>query len=105
MKLQLFLAAVCLTNLAPAEAEESPHAGIDRLFRWTMEDIARQRTKVLEQEASEDARRKLPDFSQFGTPAEGGARQYRRSRSSGDVHCRTLDMRNGDSATDCFSLD
>jgi hypothetical protein len=106
MNLGSIFTAVCLigvASLSSAGAQQNPAAGIDQLTRWTMEDIARQRAKVREQDAAEEAKRKLPDLSQFGTPAENVSPQHRRrARSSTDLHCTTMNLGDGDSATDCF---
>ena len=99
------LAAACLIAVVIpsfAKAQQSPSAGIDQLLQWTMEDIARQRAKVREQDAEEEARRKLPDLSQYGTPADAPTRRVNRVRAPNELHCTTINMGGGDSATDCF---
>jgi hypothetical protein len=99
------IGVVCLLGFAIPEvskAQQSPAAGIEQLTQWTMEDIARQRAKVREQDAEEEARHRLPDLSAFGTPVDAPQRRSSRVRSSNEIHCTTINMGGGDSATDCF---
>jgi hypothetical protein len=106
MKLGWLTAAVCLISFAPLAAAKAqqvdPSAVIDQLTRWTMEDIARQRAKARQQEADDQARRNLPDLSQYGTPVEVPREARKRPKPSNEIHCRTIDLGGGDSATDCF---
>ena len=106
MKLGLLATVVCLisfTPLAGAKAQQvDPSAVVDQLTRWTMDDIARQRAKARQQEADDEARRNLPDLSQYGTPIEDPRQQRKRTKPSNEIHCRTIDLGGGDSATDCF---
>ncbi|MGL3214947.1 hypothetical protein [Bradyrhizobium sp. BR 1433] len=103
MILNSVFAAVGLIALAmsfPVKAQPSPSAAVDQLLQWTIEDIARQRALSKEQNEEEQARRKLPDFSQFGVPVE--APTSGNNRASHGLHCTTIDLGGGDSATDCF---
>lgn len=105
MNLGAIFTTACLVTfsaLPNAHTQDlSPAAGIDQLLRWTMEDIARQRARAREQEAAEEARSKLPDFSQYGIPAEP-SRRINRVRSPNELHCTTMNLGDGNSATDCF---
>jgi hypothetical protein len=94
------LVVACLITLSSAKAQQSPSGGIEQLTQWMMEDIARQRAKVREQDAAEEARRQLPDLSQFGTAVDVSSPRH--ARSSNENHCTTINMGDGDSATDCF---
>ncbi|WP_143046900.1 hypothetical protein [Bradyrhizobium erythrophlei] len=91
---------IALAMSAPARAQQSPSDTVDQLLQWTIEDIARQRTMAKQQDEEEQARRKLPDLSQFGVPADVPTRPI--NRGSRGLHCTTIDMGGGDSATDCF---
>jgi len=106
MKLGWLTASVCLFSFAPLAAAKAqqvdPSAVIDQLTRWTMEDIARQRARARQQEADDEARRNLPDLSQYGTPVEVPREARKRPKPSNEIHCRTIDLGGGDSATDCF---
>ncbi|TWB88467.1 hypothetical protein FBZ93_118147 [Bradyrhizobium macuxiense] len=96
-------AAVGLIVLAmsfPAHAQQSPSTAVDQLLQWTIEDVARQRTRAREQDEEEHVRRKLPDLSQYGVPFRTPTRPA--DRSSRALHCTTIDMGGGDSVTDCF---
>lgn len=107
MKLYLATAALLLFGSAlqtPAQAQRvDAETAIDQLMQWTMEDIARQRTRGREADAAEEAQRKLPDLSQYGTPVESSPRRSTRAPPSNDMHCRTINLGDGDSATHCFS--
>jgi hypothetical protein len=93
--------AACLTSLALVAAAKAqqvdPSAVLDQLTRSTMENIARQSARARQQDADDEARRNLPDFSQYGDPVEV-PRQHRKR----PIHCTTIDLGGGDSATDCF---
>ena len=106
MKLGWLTAAACLISFAPLAAAKAqqvdPSAVIDQLTRWTMEDIARQRARARQQESDDEARRNLPDLSQYGTPVEVPREARKRPKPSNEIHCRTIDLGGGDSATDCF---
>jgi hypothetical protein len=82
-------------------AQQGPAVSTEQLTQWVIEDIARQRAKVREQDA-EQARRNLPDLSQFGSPVATPPAHRNRARSSNEIHCTTINMGDGDSATDCF---
>jgi hypothetical protein len=100
----IFSTACLITFSAPPNAQTqdlSPAVGIDQLLRWTMEDIARQRARAREQEAAEEARSKLPDFSQYGIPAES-SRRTNLVPFPNELHCTTMNLGGGNSATDCF---
>jgi hypothetical protein len=104
--MKLLKVAMCLIPFAPLAATKAqqvdPSAVIDQLTRWTMEDIARQRATARQQEADDEAQHNLPDLSQYGTPVDVTRQQRKRPKPSNDIHCRTIDLGGGDSATDCF---
>jgi hypothetical protein len=83
-----------------------PNAVIDELTRWTLEGIARRRAREREEDAVAAARKNLPDFSQYGTPVDEELRRYeapkRSNTPSRELHCHTINLGDGDSATDCF---
>jgi hypothetical protein len=93
--------AACLISfatLAAAKAQQvDTSAVLDQLTRSTMENIARQRARARQQDADDELRRNLPDFSQYGDPVEVPGQHRKRP-----IHCTTIDLGGGDSATDCF---
>jgi hypothetical protein len=90
-----------LTVFAPARAQGfDVDSANELLMRQLQEDFARQRARAQAQEAADDAKRNLPDYSQYGMPAEEPP--ARRVRPSKEMHCTTMSMGGGDSATDCF---
>ncbi len=106
MKLGLATAIVLLVSSAlqtPAQAQRvHSETAIDQLMQWTMEDIARQRARAREADAAEEVRRNLPDLSQYGTPIETSPRRSSQPRPSNEIHCTTMNLGDGDSATHCF---
>jgi hypothetical protein len=106
MKLGWLTAAACLIWFAPLAAAKAqqvdPSAVIDQLTRWTMEDIARQHAKARQQEADDEARRNLPDLSQYGTPLEDPAPPRKLPKRPNEIHCRTMDIGGGEMAMHCF---
>jgi hypothetical protein len=98
--------AACLISFAPLAAAKAqqvdPSAVIDQLTRWTMEDIARQRAETHEREAADQARRNLPDLSQFGTPLEDPSPPRNLPKRPNEIHCRTMDIGGGEMAMHCF---
>jgi len=98
-----FVAGLFALSISPSGlAQQSSAVSTEQLTQWVIEDIARQRAKVREQDAEEQARRNLPDLSQFGTPVATPPAHRNRARSSNEIHCTTINMGDGDSATDCF---
>jgi hypothetical protein len=61
------------------------------------EDIQRQRLRAQREDAEETRRDQLPDLSQFGTPVT----QTRRPTRHRSIDRTTIDMGNGESATNC----
>ena len=97
----LATALISPTAFAPARAQGfDPQSANEWLMRQLNEDIARQRARAQAQEAADDAKRNLPDYSGYAVPTEEPP--ARRARPSNEMHCTTMSMGGGDSATDCF---
>lgn len=105
--MRLVLASITLLAISAAQTPShaqrvNPETAIDQLMQWSVEDIARRRARAREAEVAEEAQRRLPDLSQYGTPVETSPRRSSQSRPSNEIHCRTMDLGDGDSATHCF---
>ncbi len=105
--MRLALALITLVTIVAAETPSQAQrvnleTALDQLMQWSVEDISRQRAKAREADAAEEAQRRLPDLSQYGTPAETSTRRSGQIRPSNEIHCRTMDLGDGDSATHCF---
>jgi hypothetical protein len=101
MNRALTICLTCLVALAELTPTAAPAADIDalvnQLTQSLTEDIQRQRLRAQRENAEEARRAQLPDLSQFGTPVT----ETRRATRHRSIDCTTIDMGDGDSATNC----
>jgi hypothetical protein len=95
------LVAVILQGLSPIPAFAfDARDATDQLAQSLAENIQRQRMKAQREDAEEARRAQLPDLSRFGVPVEVAA-PPRAASGRRSVHCTTINLGSGDSATDC----